>query len=134
MTYVNMEVTVWFAGLPWLCKKSGKNNLVARSRNNQKVSQGHSHEVGGGLNSTSVCEKSGNILSLPTRFDKKFSFSKVMPLIILQMALPARILFCIISRNYNLVPRVLRLFGQRLVARRDSAVLEFYYRRISAAK
>ena len=34
----------------------------------------------------------------------------------------------------NLVPRVLRLFGQRLVARRDSGVLEFYYRRISAVK
>ena len=32
------------------------------------------------------------------------------------------------------VPRVLRLFGQRLVARRDSGVLEFYYRRISAVK
>ena len=127
MTCVNMEVTVWFAGLAWLRKKSGKNNLFARSRNNQKInSQGHSHQVEGGLNSTSVCEKSGNIFSLPTRFDENFSFSKVMPLIILQMALPARILFCIISRNYNLVPRVLRLFGQRLVARRDSGVLEFY--------
>ena len=34
----------------------------------------------------------------------------------------------------NLVPRVLRLFDQRLVARRDSGVLEFYYRRISAVK
>ena len=34
----------------------------------------------------------------------------------------------------NLVPRVLRLFGQRLVARRDSGVLEFYYRRIPAVK
>ena len=32
----------------------------------------------------------------------------------------------------NLVPRVLRLFGQRLVTRRDSGELEFYYRRISA--
>ena len=34
----------------------------------------------------------------------------------------------------NLLPRVLRLFGQRLVARRDSGELEFYYRRISAVK
>ena len=34
----------------------------------------------------------------------------------------------------NLIPRVLRLFGQQLVARRDSGVLEFYYRRISAVK
>ena len=34
----------------------------------------------------------------------------------------------------NLVPRVLRLFGQRLVARRDSGELEFYYRRIYAIK
>ena len=34
----------------------------------------------------------------------------------------------------NLAPRVLRLFGQGLDARRDSGVLEFYYRRISAVK
>ena len=34
----------------------------------------------------------------------------------------------------NLVPRVLRLFGQRLVARRETGVLEFYYRRICAVK
>ena len=34
----------------------------------------------------------------------------------------------------NLIPRVLRLFGQRLVARRDSGELEFYYHRISAVK
>ena len=34
----------------------------------------------------------------------------------------------------SVVPRVLRLFGQRLVARRDSGVLEFYYHRISAVK
>ena len=32
------------------------------------------------------------------------------------------------------VPRVLRLFGCRLVARRDSGELEFYYRRFSAVK
>ena len=32
------------------------------------------------------------------------------------------------------VLRVLRLFGQRLVARKDSGVLEFYYPRISAVK
>ena len=38
-----------------------------------------------------------------------------------------------VEPSYNLVPRVLRLFGQRLVARRDSGELEFYYRRISAA-
>ena len=36
--------------------------------------------------------------------------------------------------RFNLVPRVLRLLGQRLVARRDCGVLEFYYRRISAVK
>ena len=36
--------------------------------------------------------------------------------------------------NDNLVPRVLRIFDQRLIARRDSGVLEFYYRRISAIK
>ena len=36
--------------------------------------------------------------------------------------------------DFNLVPRVLSLFGQRLVERRDSGVLEFYYRRISAVK
>ena len=34
----------------------------------------------------------------------------------------------------NLVPRVLRLFGQRLVTRRDSGELEFYYHRISPVK
>ena len=34
----------------------------------------------------------------------------------------------------NLVPTVLRLFGQRMVARRDSGVLEFYYRRIPVVK
>ena len=34
----------------------------------------------------------------------------------------------------NLVPRVLRLLGQRLVARRESGVLEFYYHRISTVK
>ena len=34
----------------------------------------------------------------------------------------------------NLVPRVLKLFGQRLVAGRDSGELEFYFRRISAVK
>ena len=34
----------------------------------------------------------------------------------------------------NLALRVFRLFGQRLVARRDSGVLEFYYRMISAVK
>ena len=34
----------------------------------------------------------------------------------------------------NLVPTVLRLFGQQLVARRDSGVQEFYYRRISAVE
>ena len=36
--------------------------------------------------------------------------------------------------SHNLVPRVLSVFGQRLVARRDSGELEFYYRRISAVK
>ena len=36
--------------------------------------------------------------------------------------------------SFNLVPRVFRLFGQRLVARRHSGVLEFYYLRISAVK
>ena len=36
--------------------------------------------------------------------------------------------------HVNLIPRVLRLFRQRLVARRDSGVLEVYYRRISAVK
>ena len=34
----------------------------------------------------------------------------------------------------NLVLRVLRLFGQRFVARRDSEELEFYYRRITSVK
>ena len=34
----------------------------------------------------------------------------------------------------NLVPRVVRLFGQRVDAGRDSGELEFYYRRISAVK
>ena len=36
--------------------------------------------------------------------------------------------------QYNLVPRVTRFSGQGLVTRRDSAELQFYYRRISAAK
>ena len=34
----------------------------------------------------------------------------------------------------TLVPRVLRLFGQRFVARRDSEELEFYFHRIFAVK
>ena len=34
----------------------------------------------------------------------------------------------------NLVPRVLWLFGQRMGASRDSGVLEFCYRKISAVK
>ena len=34
----------------------------------------------------------------------------------------------------NLVPRVLWLFGQRMGASRDSGVLEFSYRKISAVK
>ena len=34
----------------------------------------------------------------------------------------------------NLVPRVLWLFGQRVGASRDSGVLEFSYRKISAVK
>ena len=34
----------------------------------------------------------------------------------------------------NLVPRVLRFFGQRLVVRRDTGELQFYYRRIPAVK
>ena len=34
----------------------------------------------------------------------------------------------------NLVPRVLWLFGQRVGASRDSGVLEFCYRKISAVK
>ena len=34
----------------------------------------------------------------------------------------------------NFVPRVFRLFVQRLVFRRDSGDIEFYYRRISAVK
>ena len=38
------------------------------------------------------------------------------------------------SGRDNLVARVLRLFGQQLVARRDSGELEFYYHRISAVK
>ena len=38
------------------------------------------------------------------------------------------------ANKCNLVARVLRLFGQRLVARRDSGKLEFYFRRISAVK
>ena len=37
-------------------------------------------------------------------------------------------------RKCNHVPRVLKLFGQRLVARTDSGVLEFHYLRISAVK
>ena len=36
--------------------------------------------------------------------------------------------------NPNLVPRVLWLFGQRMGASRDSGVLEFCYRKISAVK
>ena len=34
--------------------------------------------------------------------------------------------------NFNLVARVLKLFGQRLVAKRDSGKMECYYCRISA--
>ena len=34
----------------------------------------------------------------------------------------------------NLEPSVFRLFGQRLVARRDSGDIKFYYRRISVVK
>ena len=37
-------------------------------------------------------------------------------------------------RKCNLVPRVLRLFGQRLVAKRDSGELEFYFFRIFTVK
>ena len=37
-------------------------------------------------------------------------------------------------RITNLVPRVQKVFGQRVGAGRDSGELEFYYRRISAAK
>ena len=37
-------------------------------------------------------------------------------------------------RRDNLVPRVLWLFGQRVGASRDSGVLEFSYRKISAVK
>ena len=37
-------------------------------------------------------------------------------------------------KNANLVPRVLWLFGQRAGASRDSGVLEFSYRKISAVK
>ena len=36
--------------------------------------------------------------------------------------------------DLNLVPRVLWLFGQRVGASRDSGVLEFSYRKISAVK
>ena len=43
------------------------------------------------------------------------------------------IIFCD-ADSFNLVPRVLRLFGQWLVSRRDSGELEFYHRRISAVK
>ena len=38
------------------------------------------------------------------------------------------------KRPSKLVSRVLGLFGQQLVARRDSGELEFYYCRISAVK
>ena len=34
----------------------------------------------------------------------------------------------------NLVPRVLGLFGQRLVAKKDSGILEFFHRKIFAVK
>ena len=37
-------------------------------------------------------------------------------------------------RGGNLIPSVLRFFGQWLVAMRDSRVLEFYYSGISEAK
>ena len=36
--------------------------------------------------------------------------------------------------DFNLVPRVLWLFGQRVGASRDSGVLEFCYRKISVVK
>ena len=39
-----------------------------------------------------------------------------------------------VLRASNLVPRVLWLFGQRVGANRDSGVLEFSYRKISAVK
>ena len=39
-----------------------------------------------------------------------------------------------IRSKASLVPRVLRLFGQWVGTRRDSGVLEFCYRRISAVK
>ena len=39
-----------------------------------------------------------------------------------------------VPRIPNLVPRVLWLFGQRMSASRDSGVLEFCYRKISAVK
>ena len=34
----------------------------------------------------------------------------------------------------NIVPRVLRLFGQRLVAKNDSVTLEFFHRKLFAVK
>ena len=45
---------------------------------------------------------------------------------------PEAISQCLFS--YNLVPRVLWLFGQRMGASSDSGVLEFSYRKISAVK
>ena len=42
------------------------------------------------------------------------------------------IIFWTLTVGPNLIPRILRLFGQKLVARRDSVLLECFHRRISA--
>ena len=69
--------------------------------------------------------------------EQKWGWSRRGAFIFLTHRSPCCCFFCFVFVFVfipNLVPRVLRLFGQRVVARRDSGVLEFYYRRISAVK
>ena len=51
-----------------------------------------------------------------------------------KMELPGNISPYYFTKHFNLVPNNLRLFGQRLVARRDSGDNGFHYRKISAVK
>ena len=71
--------------------------------------------------------------------------SSVLSLVKIKSKKPAqlsRVCFSLFTSEYNegnldslnLLPRVLRVFGQRLVARRDSGLLEIYDRGISAVK
>ena len=59
-------------------------------------------------------------------------FSVIVPLVVAARRVAMDTPFLV--PDCNLVPRVLWLFGQRMGASRDSGVLEFCYRKISAVK